>query len=368
MTSTINVPGIVSGLADEVGLPRRRVARVVARALGGCRIDDAVRGDVPFAPAMWILSQLVRDGHVAVTEAGWVGPPSAGSTLDGGLIDPLPANDIIDWPRFERILAERPYEPSPEFSQSFDTIASLRRRLAMMEHYNDLAGRSILQLGDDEMFSVALAMVDDVRHVHLIDADERILKAVQATAATGDLPLSTERVDILREPITATDVDCFYVSGLKDAGGLTLFIASAVATTNPAGAVGYVSFDYDVYQPGMTPRQVLEDLSRTVARLDCVVTALVPCEDLLLGDDLMAKLANVLRESAAAGDSPQRTADRLSPLAEAPDADLWVRKHGYPFLPLLPNPVIRLETGPQSVSTARRVRGFLQRAANGRQG
>jgi hypothetical protein len=364
MTTIIDI----LGFARDLGIAPRRVNRLVRRAIGGCRLDDAIRGDVPLACALWLLSRLVRDGRVIVGDDGWIGPRGHGRTTNpavaqGDLIDPYSVNDLIDWPRFEGVLAARPYEASAEYSQSFDTVASLRRRLAMMEYFGDLSGHTILQLGDDELFSVALAMVDDVRHVYAIDADERILKAIQATATEQNLPLSTERVDVLRERTSVADADRFYISGLKDAGGLTLFMACAIAATSEKGAAGYVSFDVDVYQPGASERQALEEVYRAVARMDCVITALLPGEDLLLSDDLLAKYARVVAESAAAGDPPDGTAERLKALATEPGADLLVRKQGYPNLPLRPLTVMRIETGPTSARSARRIQGFMQRAA-----
>src|SRR5204863_4271595 len=160
-------------------------------------------------------------------------------------------------------------------------------------------------------------------------------------------------------------VDRFFVSCLKDAGGLTVCVANAVATTLGAGAAGYVSFDVDVYKAGLGDREVFKDMTRMLDRLDCVVTALVPADDFLLDDALLASLGRVVADAAEHDAAPEDVAERLRELGRDPSWAPLTLRNGYPDVPFRSGLVARVETGPESVALARRTLRFLQRAAQG---
>jgi hypothetical protein len=341
------------------------VQRFITRTLAGGRLDDVVRGELTLPSALWLLAVLCREGMVRVDPTGDVRPAARESASptpsDGGLVDPRLAADTIEWTVMDRVLSRRPYDASAEFFQSFQTPASLRRRLAVMEHYGDLAGQTILQLGDDEMFSVALALAEGVTHVHVADADPRVLTAIAAEAEALGLPLSTHEVDVLRERVPVAGIDTFFVSCLKDAGGLTACMAAAVATTAGPGTSGYVAFDLDVYKLGLTDRQVFQHLGRTLDGLECVVTTLLPCDDYLLDDARLADLGQLVVAAAASGATPEDVAERLRHLAGQTKWRPLTLRNGYPEVRFRSGMLARIETGAKSVQLAQRTLRFLQR-------
>ncbi|QJT06284.1 bis-aminopropyl spermidine synthase family protein [Streptomyces asoensis] len=321
---------------------------------------------------LWLLSRMCRDGTVRVEPGGTVRPtavvPAARDDGAPGLVDLTLADGLVDWEVLADVLARRTYTPDPELHQSFDTFASLRRRLAVMDYYDDLDGRTMLQLGDDEMFGVAVGLADGVRHVHVADTDERVLKAIGDEAARLALGLTTHAVDVRRDRPNLSDVDTFFVSGLKDPGGLFLFVATAVSTVSGAGAVGYVSFDLDVYRAGTGAGSGGEPAQREVLRmfdrLDCTVTALLPGDDGLLEDSVLADLAEATRDAARYAASPTELGARLRRLlAQRPaGADLSLYQPGFPHAQLRPISLARIVTGPESRRLASRYLGFLQSA------
>ncbi|MEV1156007.1 bis-aminopropyl spermidine synthase family protein [Micromonospora chokoriensis] len=314
---------------------------------------------------LWVVAALVAEGTVTVTDDGTVTAvvPTRPSCPPGeALIDARLGDGLADWAAMASILADRPYEPSAEFYQSFDTFDTLKRRLALLDRHNDLHGRSLLQLGDDEMFSVALAMSPGVGHVHVADADPRVLKAIDEEASARGLPVTVYQVDVLRDRLPVTAVDTFFVSGLKDAGGLLLFITSALAATSETGATGYISYDTDVYRAGATDAEVHREVWQALDRLGCTVTALLPCDELMLATDFRADLAAITREAAGRGLSPAELSESLRHLADSPRADLFTAKPGFPDIALRPATLARVETGPQSARLARRQLRFLQSA------
>ncbi|MBK3631382.1 bis-aminopropyl spermidine synthase family protein [Streptomyces sp. MBT97] len=365
------------GEPGEVCDPRatvRAVAQVVRRARGGGRLDDIVRGPMTVNSGLWVLSRLHRDGTAPIDPVGTVrrlaGTPSTRDD-DGapGLVDLTLADGLVDWDVLSEVLARRTYAPDPELHQSFDTFASLRRRLAVMDYYDDLHGRTVLQLGDDEMFGVAIGLADGVRHVHVADTDERVLRSIGDEADRLALPLTTHAVDVRHARPELTDVDTFFVSGLKDPGGLFLFVATALSTVPGAGAVGYVSFDLDVYRadgaPGQDEEPAQREILRMFDRLDCTVTALLPGDDGLLDDSVLADLGAATREAARRAASPTELGAWLrSLLARRPaGADLLRYQPGFPHAQLRPISLARVETGPASRRLASRYLRFLQSAA-----
>lgn len=360
---------------DEVRDPRatvRAVAQVVRRARGGGRLDDLVRGPMTVNSGLWVLSRLCRDGAARVDPDGTVRPTTGTPTArdDGapGLVDLTLADGLVDWDVLAEVLTRRTYAPDPELHQSFDTFASLRRRLAVMDYYDDLDGRTVLQLGDDEMFGVAIGLVDGVRHVHVADTDERVLRSIGDEADRLALALTTHVVDVRRDRPELPGVDTFFVSGLKDPGGLFLFVATAVSTVSGAGAVGYVSFDLDVYRAGGGSGQGGERAQREVLRmfdrLDCTVTALLPGDDGLLEDSVLADLGEATLGAARHAASPTELGAQLRRLlARWPaGADLLLYQPGFPHAQLRPISLARVETGPASRRLASRYLGFLQSA------
>ncbi|MEU9313228.1 bis-aminopropyl spermidine synthase family protein [Streptomyces sp. NPDC048256] len=348
------------------------MAQVVQRAWGGGRLDDIVRGSMTVNSGLWVLSRLCRDGAARVDFDGTVrrtaGSPAARDDGAPGLVDLTLADGLVDWDVLAEVLARRTYAPDPELHQSFDTFASLRRRLAVMDYYDDLDGRTVLQLGDDEMFGVAIGLADGVRHVHVADTDERVLRSIGDEADRLALGLTTHVVDVRRDRPELPDVDTFFVSGLKDPGGLFLFVATAVSTVSGAGAVGYVSFDLDVYRAGGGSGQGEEPAQREVLRmfdrLDCTVTALLPGDDGLLEDSVLADLGEAARGAARHDASPTELGAQLRTLiAQRPaGADLLLYQPGFPHAQLRPISLARIETGPASRRLASRYLGFLQSA------
>jgi Branched-chain polyamine synthase A C-terminal domain len=342
------------------------VERLIRRACRGGRLDDIIRSDLTLTSGIWLLGKLCEAGVVRVDHSGTVYPacaePTGAATADGALVDAGLGGGLIDWQVMEGVLKRRPYPPSNEFFQSYDTCASLRRRLAIMDQHDDLAGRTVLQLGDDNMFSVALGLVPGMGHVHVADIDPRMLAAIADEAHALGLRLTMHRVDVLRQQVPVQGVDTFMVSNLKDAGGLALCAAAAVATTAGAGAVGYLSFALDVYRPGFTDRQVFRSVAKMLERLDCVLTALVACDEPELDDDQLADLAVVVSTVARGRADVSQVAALLEDLRHQSGWKVLALRHGYPDVSLRPAMLARVVTGADSVRQARRVLRFLQRA------
>ncbi|MFL6137229.1 MAG: bis-aminopropyl spermidine synthase family protein [Frankiaceae bacterium] len=346
----------------------RALGRITARASRGNRLDDVVRGRTTVATGLWLLARLVAQGFVTVGVDGWVslaqGEVGEDATLGGSaapdaLIDAAASRDLVDWCDVSAVISSRPFAPDPAWFQSFDTLASLQRRLAVMEHFNDLSGASVLQLGDDELFGLVLGMVDDIRRVHVVDADPVVLRYLTTECARRGLSVTVQQADLRNQRPSGENFDTFYVSGLKDAGGLLLFTAAGIAAARP-GAAGYISFDTAVYRAGMSESGALRDLHRIVGRLDCTVTAQLPCEDRLMDDEMLESLAALVNGVASPGVTVAAVADQLHALAGGPRPDPFYLKAGFPAIPLRSAGLLRIVCGAESRRLALRHLAMLQ--------
>ncbi|HEX4788905.1 MAG TPA: bis-aminopropyl spermidine synthase family protein [Actinospica sp.] len=352
-------------LAGDPGAGPARIARVLRRARRGGRIDDVIRGELSLTSGIWLLARLLGSGLADVAANGRLvprDPVDPGEYPDvGALIDARAADALIDWSMLESLRERRGFVADSAYFQAGDTLTSLRRRMALMDAHDDLDGRTILQLGDDNMFGVALGLVPGVRHVHVADIDVRLLADIDAAASLG-LPVTTHEVDVLRSVVPVDDVDTFFVSNLKDAAGLLACVAVAVAATDAPGAAGYVSFAVDAYRAGYDDRQVMHAVLQMFAKLDCVPTDIVPCDEPALDDAQLADLAAVVREAAQADLSPARVGERLRELGREPRWLVQTYRHGFPDVSILrPALLARVVTGGDGKARAARLLRMLHR-------
>jgi branched-chain polyamine synthase A-like protein len=330
---------------------------VVERFRRGDRLDDVLRSATTIATGMWQVIEYLRslDDASFLPGAELADRPRA---VGASLVDLALADGLLDWSAMRQVIGARGYAPELRYFQSFDTFDTLRRRAAIMHAYGDLAGRSILVLGDDELFGVALALSDGVRRTDVLDVDGRIVDRQNAESERRNLRLTAHRIDVLRDELPTVMADVFFVSGLKDAGGLRAFAGAGVLGTGP-GAVGYVSADLDVLDSDASPAANLRVLLGMFENLDCEVTALLPCDELALSDQLIERMQTIMQRCAHSRASFQSLSDSLAALAEDTSLDLVTRKRGFPHIPLDPALLARVVVGAGSMRRAQRDRRML---------
>lgn len=353
-------------LAGDPGTGPARIARVLRAARRGGRIDEVIRGELSLTSGVWLLARLLGAGLADLGADGRLAPRDPADPGQcphtGGLIDARAADPLIDWSVLESLRERRGFVADSAYFQAGDTLASLRRRMALMDAHDDLDGRTVLQLGDDNMFGVALGLVPGVRHVHVADIDVRLLADIDAAAASLGLPVTTHEVDVLRSTVPVDDAGTFFVSNLKDAAGLLACTAVAVAATDAPGAVGYVSFAVDAYRAGYDDRRVMHAVLQMFGKLDCVPTDIVPCDEPALDDAQLADLAAVVREAARDDLSPAQVGERLRELGREPRWLVQTFRHGFPDVSILrPALLARVVTGEDAKARAARLLRLLHR-------
>jgi hypothetical protein len=135
--------------------------------------------------------------------------------------------------------------------QVHTTAEDLARRAAFMAEADDIDGRDLLFVGDDDFCSLLVCATGRPRRVVVVDIDERILATLSMTAAERGWPLETISWD-LRQFVEqdppeqlAGSFDVFVTDPPYSEAGMLLFTAFGVACLREgAGAAAYVAIPW----------------------------------------------------------------------------------------------------------------------------
>lgn len=358
--------GVVSGAGAAT-----TVGHVASSVRAGRPFLDLLRGPASFLARTWCTAELHRRGVILLGRDGGV------EVVDPDLMAELcgPArgapsrhvvacrDDDVDWEDFRRLRAARVVRPDPELFQTFETIESLQRRIWLLSAGGDLDGVDIAQLGDDELFAYALAATGRPGSVTMFDVDERLVAETRhlAESRSGLAILRAERVD-LTEPLDGgLGWDVFFVSGLKDPSGLRLFLLNGVAMSKAGGGVGYLSIDLDVLGGSVGPVAGFSALLRYLDVLGCQVTQIVDGDEADYSHDLVAFLAGVTVDAAAAGLPPARLRERLLEGLDRPEMLPLRNRYRFPDVSLPRCTTMRICFGEAARGEARSRLRRLQR-------
>lgn len=126
--------------------------------------------------------------------------------------------------------ANRRPQPLTQLDQAFATPETALRRAYLLLKNDDLEGRSVLLLGDDDLTSLAISLLPLKTRVTVVDIDQRLLDLISQIAKEESFTIDCVQTD-LREPFPAQLLNKFDVV-LTDPPytipGLELFISRAI--------------------------------------------------------------------------------------------------------------------------------------------
>jgi len=143
--------------------------------------------------------------------------------------------------RYLQVLQGRP-PPAEEYDQTFVTSEDIVLRVGFMEKRADLAGSSILFIGDADMFSLALAITGLPSRIVVLDVDVRVVEFINSAAQQHGLACLSAEVNDVRSPFPskyANQFDIFITDPVETIEGLKLFFSHGVAAlkgSRPFGA------------------------------------------------------------------------------------------------------------------------------------
>jgi hypothetical protein len=255
----------VSDLVARTGVGRRRVEEVLGA------LSDWLEPD----GRAWRLAPAHADSWRAAVGSGGPGAGRPGAGGPGGFGPP-----DLSSPGLARLLARMREAAAglPPPLADLDHVAvtpetAVRRAYALVASY-DLAGREVLCLGDHDLTSVALGLLDPGIRSSVVDIDDRVLGYVDDLAARWDLPIRTHFADLRLElpPSLREAADLVFTDPPYTPAGIELFLARAIEALGRDRA-GRVLFCYS-----HADRQLARGLQvqQVVSRLQLVVEALLP--------------------------------------------------------------------------------------------
>ncbi|MBD3190910.1 MAG: putative methyltransferase [Candidatus Heimdallarchaeota archaeon] len=131
--------------------------------------------------------------------------------------------------------ANRRPQPLTRLDQAFATPETALRRAYFLLKNDDLEGRSILLLGDDDLTSLAISLLPIRSHVTVVDIDQRLLDLISSIAKEESFDINCVPAD-LREPLPEqlqNKFDVVLTDPPYTIPGLELFISRALQALKP---------------------------------------------------------------------------------------------------------------------------------------
>lgn len=141
--------------------------------------------------------------------------------------------------RFCELTKDRP-PPIFEYNQGIIDPQDIALKSAVMYRRGDLEGRSILLIGDDDLFSIFLALLGFASTLTVLEIDDRLIRYINEKAEQSSLAITAQRYDVntsLPRDLYGT-CDAFVTEPPEGLRGMLLFLERAVEALSPWGG-GY---------------------------------------------------------------------------------------------------------------------------------
>lgn len=238
----------------------------------------------PLKDFVAVLKKLNEEGFVVADENGFtlsekgksrINPESLNfevklCPLCGGrrIIPEAKFKEILE--EFKQITRKRP-KPSIDYFQGYMFENDVVARAALMHHYGDLNGKSIVLIGDDDLLSVALALTRLPSRITVLDIDKRLGEFIESI--NKEYGFNIEYVEYnVANPLPQgllESFDVFSSEPLESASGLKAFVLRGVACLRENG-VGY--FGLTLYEASLKKWLAVQ---RLLSRMNCVVTDVI---------------------------------------------------------------------------------------------
>jgi hypothetical protein len=186
----------------------------------------------------------------------------------------LPQVDLLN-----RILEKRNLELISEYAQLFINIETLLRKFTLMQSFNDVEGKDVIFIGDDDLLSVFTALLGESNRITVLDVDERILQLIDKLSEENGLNIETLKHNLMF-PLPSTlqgKFDTFCTDSSHCLGGIILFVSRGISSlrkdTETAGYFNFQTVDEAPLMSFKIRRRILEYL---INRMKVVVSCAIP--------------------------------------------------------------------------------------------
>ncbi|MBS7279937.1 MAG: bis-aminopropyl spermidine synthase family protein, partial [Candidatus Freyarchaeota archaeon] len=250
------------------------------------------------------------------------------------LREALPKENLLN-----QILKKRNLELISEYAQLFINLETLLRKFTLMQSYNDVEGKDIIFVGDDDLLSVFTALLGEANQITVLDVDERILSLIERLSKENDLNIETLKHDLMHPlpPTLQNKFDTFVTDSSHCLGGIMLFVSRGISSLKKGiETAGYFNFQTVDEEPIMSfqiRRRIFEYLINTMkvvvsCAIPSFVNYIIPVQENKM---LTEKLIEALRAP---------NFDQFKPLSAYRDASTFIEF--YPYFTMEPVTIVRI--------------------------
>ena len=177
-------------------------------------------------------------------------------------------NDVFK--KYRQITKDR-VQPDVNYFQGYMHEYDVIARVALMDKYGDLANKSFVLVGDDDLLSIALALTELPSRILVLDIDERIGDFIRNANKEYGFDIEFRKYDVAN-PLPKELVgkfDVFSSEPLETLSGLKAFIGRGVACLKENG-VGY--FGLTRAEASLKKWIAIE---RFLLRMNCIITDII---------------------------------------------------------------------------------------------
>lgn len=219
-----------------------------------------------------------------------------------GIVLPHEAEKLI---AKQKLFSERRPKPQTEIDQAFGRPITAIRRAYLMLEKNDLEGREILLIGDDDFTSLAIAQLKTNVKITVLDIDTRLLRIIEEISKENNFHINCVTHD-LRKPLAENLMNRFDVV-LTDPPytipGLELFLSRAIhALKDEPGRKIYLAFAH-------RPPTIQLEVQNSLTKMGLAILQLIPGFNLYEGAEMHGNTTYISILSTTDSSQPSITSD-----------------------------------------------------------
>jgi len=139
---------------------------------------------------------------------------------------------------YKKILENRP-KPIEKYDQGYISREAALRKLAFIMERGDAYG-SIFIAGDDDLFSIALALTGLPERIVVVDIDQRLINFINEASRKHGLNIEAYVQDLQKEnEKLLKKFDVFVTDPVETIPGIKLFLSRGIASLKGVGCSGY---------------------------------------------------------------------------------------------------------------------------------
>jgi len=118
--------------------------------------------------------------------------------------------------------------PKRNYDQFIATNKTINKRVRLLDKEADIRDKKILFLGDDDMTSVAVAMLQSANEIMVLDIDKKILKKIGRLSDEMNLNIKTQKYDARKPHNLIGKFDVVFTDPPYIPEGFNLFLSRAI--------------------------------------------------------------------------------------------------------------------------------------------